>query len=657
MLNMRRLVLAFCAFVYCSITGVQAQDGSNSVRLVVNGEGPTKTEATKQALRSAIEQTFGTFVSANTSILNDDIVRDEIATLSSGNVESFKEISSTRYPDGTTSVTLEAVVSIGKLVSYSKAHGSSAEFSGSTLMYNQRLRRLNKENEAKALMNILIKLDKIYTTFWDYRIEIGEATEGYAETRTLEPRYQYSSIDKGQSSSWKQLSGRRSGWILPFSIHVSPTYNFTAFIFELKEELKAISGQNKSAIPNSGTLISLPDLRNDRMFVNGFAESLVHYLDPMACFEVVLQGQSEHRYTLKSLRDFTDTQKRVFHIPYLDSETLILDGDSYSTTQKKSSLFYFSYESLYGIVWNGEKNKTLECRLFFPGESIESVTGLSVVPLKETVIDHKGAFLERYTGVQDNLQIMPFDAVKELDLSEIGVPQTWPDWSQKNGEVIIDCNANRIFIVPDGRCMRFETDKSPDQLWKKDGDVQELDFKSPDCYPLWLRYAPGKRAVMEVAMEKRYRMASRSADNEEDAIRYRKSAEQGNAFAQNKLGDCYYFGRGVIKDYGEAVKWFRASAEQGYADAQYNLGIAYFFGHGVMQDYGEAVKWFRASAEQGFASGQYNLGVCYYLGKGVTKDVEEAVKWLKKSATQGDKDAINVLEKIRKGNHQKKEND
>ena len=33
------------------------------------------------ALRSAIEQAFGTFVSANTTILNDEVVKDEIARL------------------------------------------------------------------------------------------------------------------------------------------------------------------------------------------------------------------------------------------------------------------------------------------------------------------------------------------------------------------------------------------------------------------------------------------------------------------------------------------------------------------------------------------------------------------------------------------------
>jgi TPR repeat protein len=65
---------------------------------------------------------------------------------------------------------------------------------------------------------------------------------------------------------------------------------------------------------------------------------------------------------------------------------------------------------------------------------------------------------------------------------------------------------------------------------------------------------------------------------------YRKAAEQGNAGAQNNLGDCFYAGRGVAQDYSQAAYWFGKAAEQGDAMAQYNLGSYYFNGHGVAQE-------------------------------------------------------------------------
>ena len=50
-------------------------------------------------------------------------------------------------------------------------------------------------------------------------------------------------------------------------------------------------------------------------------------------------------------------------------------------------------------------------------------------------------------------------------------------------------------------------------------------------------------------------------------------AERGNTDAQFNLGQMYYYGRGVPRDYKTAVKWYRLAAKQGYAKAQKNLGI------------------------------------------------------------------------------------
>ena len=124
---------------------------------------------------------------------------------------------------------------------------------------------------------------------------------------------------------------------------------------------------------------------------------------------------------------------------------------------------------------------------------------------------------------------------------------------------------------------------------------------------------------------------------------YRLSAEQGYATAQNRLGVCYYFGRGVAQDYAEAVEWYRKAADQGNAFAQDNLGGCYSSGHGVAQDYAEAVKWYRLSAEQGYAAAQNRLGVCYASGRGVARDYTEAVKWYRKAADQGNLAAQNNL--------------
>lgn len=145
------------------------------VTLVVKGEGATKEEATKLALRSAIEQAFGVFVSANTQVLNDDIIRDEIATISSGNIQSYKELS---YIDlgSTKVVSVEATVSVGKLISFAQSKGMRAELAGASFVMNMKMKDLNKANEMIALENLFNQLDIMAenVNLFDYKLTIGE---------------------------------------------------------------------------------------------------------------------------------------------------------------------------------------------------------------------------------------------------------------------------------------------------------------------------------------------------------------------------------------------------------------------------------------------------------------------------------------------------
>jgi TPR repeat protein len=116
----------------------------------------------------------------------------------------------------------------------------------------------------------------------------------------------------------------------------------------------------------------------------------------------------------------------------------------------------------------------------------------------------------------------------------------------------------------------------------------------------------------------------------------RRLAERGIAGAQFNLANIYLSGRGVPRDYKEAVKWFRKAADHGEADAQSNLGRMYAEGWGVPRNYKEAVKWFRKAADKGNVRAQSNLGVMYALGQGVPQDDREALKWWRKAADQGD---------------------
>lgn len=156
-------------------SGQKAQDkDSNTVTLIVSADATTKDEATKIALRSAIEQAYGVFVSANTTILNDELVKDEIVTISSGNIKEYKEIASEPMPNGNMYVTLQATVSISKLVSYAQSKGAETEFAGATFGMNMKMKELNKKNEKIALNNLADQVIALYPSAFSYSLTVSE---------------------------------------------------------------------------------------------------------------------------------------------------------------------------------------------------------------------------------------------------------------------------------------------------------------------------------------------------------------------------------------------------------------------------------------------------------------------------------------------------
>ena len=149
------------------------------VTLVAVGEGTTREEATQNALRNAVEQTFGVFVSSDIEVLNDDVIRDEIATVSSGNIKSFKEMAYIDNPSGVKMITLETTVSIGKLISYSQAHQFSIELAGAAIAANMKLYELNERSTVLALENLYKQLVQLVPNMYNYVLKEVTPTERY----------------------------------------------------------------------------------------------------------------------------------------------------------------------------------------------------------------------------------------------------------------------------------------------------------------------------------------------------------------------------------------------------------------------------------------------------------------------------------------------
>ena len=152
---------------------ISAQE-NQTVTLTTIGEGATRDEAKNNALRNAIEQAFGTFISSNTQVVNDDLIKDEIVSVSSGNIEKFEIKSETQLPNSTFALVVESTVSVAKLKSFCENKGIIVEFKGNLFAANLKLKELNKNNEAKVIANLFNIIKPIVKKGFDFTIEAND---------------------------------------------------------------------------------------------------------------------------------------------------------------------------------------------------------------------------------------------------------------------------------------------------------------------------------------------------------------------------------------------------------------------------------------------------------------------------------------------------
>jgi tetratricopeptide (TPR) repeat protein len=126
--------------------------------------------------------------------------------------------------------------------------------------------------------------------------------------------------------------------------------------------------------------------------------------------------------------------------------------------------------------------------------------------------------------------------------------------------------------------------------------------------------------------------------------KYNKKAENGDAKAQIELGKFYF----LKKEFEQAIKWYRKSAEQGNAIGQGRLGLCYYEGHGVKKDEEKAIKWLRKAAEKGDPLIQYTGGILLLYKDNINEqELEEGIQLLTKSAQQGYEPAIEMLNEVK----------
>ena len=229
----------------------------NTTTLVVSGQGSTQLEAQHNALRSAIEQASGAFISSNTEILNDEVIKDEIISITNGNIQEFKIISEIKIPNGEYAVTLKATVSLQKLVSFINNNGGKAELNGGLFAANVKQQILNEENEVKTIRNMCNVLDKIASRMFTYKINLGEPISV-----------------KGDNSLWEIKMQVKVGFNDNSSTYAKYMFETIDGLKMTNEEISSYLKLNKNVFPVTITLGRKRPAENDVFAIYRFEEIL-----------------------------------------------------------------------------------------------------------------------------------------------------------------------------------------------------------------------------------------------------------------------------------------------------------------------------------------------------------------------------------------------
>jgi len=150
-------------------------------------------------------------------------------------------------------------------------------------------------------------------------------------------------------------------------------------------------------------------------------------------------------------------------------------------------------------------------------------------------------------------------------------------------------------------------------------------------------YELGEKNFAPMKLAEFYALGKGTQENFVESDKWlRIAANNGNAQAQDMVGDVYYYGMGVTKNLQESAKWYLKSAEQGHSDAQFKIALAYLDGEGIPQNNSQGLLWLRKAADNNHPDAQDALAIIYGFGKnGVQKDEKEFVKWALKAANNG----------------------
>lgn len=170
------LLLVLAMILINPVLRAQNNQTFDIVTINVICSGKTEMEAISEGLRSALTQTSVVFISSNTTIINDQMAKDEISMINNGSINKYVVLDKFIDEKGTYNLNLEVSISLNKFESFVESSGGETELKGGLFAANIKLMELNEKAEQKAIDDLIEISRSILNNSFDYSITNGEPT-------------------------------------------------------------------------------------------------------------------------------------------------------------------------------------------------------------------------------------------------------------------------------------------------------------------------------------------------------------------------------------------------------------------------------------------------------------------------------------------------
>jgi hypothetical protein len=427
-----------------------------TVTLTVSGTGKTLEEARLNALRSAIEQAFGAFISSKTEILNDNLIKDEIISVSNGNIEKYNIISQLELPNHGFSIILNTTVSLSKLTSFAESKGVVIEFKGGMFAVNIKLQKIQEALELIAIKNICEASYNILRNSLDYSILVKDPVVIGNETHDRTLFYLASNADYGKLDinnvydyNYSEKYGiyidkySKDDFYIDFEVKMLNNANYNNFVSYFETSIKALSiseeeMKNRINLSKEGGVV---EINNNKYYLKNSSS-----LDILNKF-ILKSNLIPYFFKISSnVRNFPFIYKYQYNNEckidlinadfYIPEENTYLDYDRIEREIYNNNLFENYNDSIFEkiklmtpkIRFDLQlKNITFFIREYFKLSEIESIDKFEIIPLDidETINIEK-------LRISKIKKVKIFDQIQNIEFNNNNnYPQVYSDFFGK----------------------------------------------------------------------------------------------------------------------------------------------------------------------------------------------------------------------------------